>query len=236
MAQVYNVYSDESCHLEHDSQQVMILGAVWCPLEKSKEIAVRLREIKVKHGLKSNFEIKWSKVSKAKIQFYLDLVDYFFDHADLHFRALIIPDKTKLDHDRFEQTHDVWYYKMYFNLLKVILNPNNAYRFYIDIKDTRGGEKIAKLKNVLSNSVYDISGTIIERMQIVRSHEVEIIQLADLLIGALSYLNRGLEKSEGKKAVIDRIRKRSGYSLNKSTLFLENKFNIFKWRAAESEE
>ena len=29
----------------------MVLGAVRCPLEKSREIAVRLREIKVRHKL-----------------------------------------------------------------------------------------------------------------------------------------------------------------------------------------
>ena len=32
MPQVFNIYCDESCHLEHDRQQVMVLGAIWCPL------------------------------------------------------------------------------------------------------------------------------------------------------------------------------------------------------------
>ncbi len=34
MSQTFNVYCDESCHLENDHQPTMILGAVWCPLEK----------------------------------------------------------------------------------------------------------------------------------------------------------------------------------------------------------
>ena len=29
----YNIYCDESCHLEHDSQPIMAQGAVWCRLE-----------------------------------------------------------------------------------------------------------------------------------------------------------------------------------------------------------
>lgn len=66
MPQIYNVYCDESCHLEHDSQVAMVLGAVWCPLEKTREIAKRLREIKTRHGLSPNFEMKWVKVSPAK--------------------------------------------------------------------------------------------------------------------------------------------------------------------------
>ena len=34
MPQVFNVYCDESCHLEHDRQKVMVLGVIWWPLEK----------------------------------------------------------------------------------------------------------------------------------------------------------------------------------------------------------
>ena len=35
---LYNVYCDETCHLEHDNSNVMVLGAVWCPQSKLKEI------------------------------------------------------------------------------------------------------------------------------------------------------------------------------------------------------
>jgi len=66
-AMIYNVYCDESGHLEHDHLSVMVLGAVWCPLEKAAEIAGRLREIKVKHSLPASFEVKWAKVSPAKL-------------------------------------------------------------------------------------------------------------------------------------------------------------------------
>ena len=72
MSAIFNIYCDESCHLQNDHQLVMVLGAVWCPLEKTKEIAVRIREIKKRHGFASNFEIKWSKVSPAKRLFYMD--------------------------------------------------------------------------------------------------------------------------------------------------------------------
>jgi hypothetical protein len=50
MSQTYNIYCDESCHLEHDRQQVMVLGAVWCPAENAHDVSVRIREIKASHG------------------------------------------------------------------------------------------------------------------------------------------------------------------------------------------
>lgn len=43
---IYNIYCDESCHLENDHQKVMVLGAIWCSLDKVKEISKRIREKK----------------------------------------------------------------------------------------------------------------------------------------------------------------------------------------------
>jgi hypothetical protein len=73
----------------------------------------------------------------------------------------------------------------------------------------------------------------IERLQLVHSHEIEQLQLADLLIGAVAYLNRGLQGNAGKLALIERIRHRSGYDLTRTTLLREEKVNIFRWHAAE---
>jgi len=232
MSQVYNIYCDESCHLEKDHQQVMVLGAVWCPVERVREISTRLREIKLRHGLPADFEIKWTKVSPAKVQFYLDVMDYFFDDDDLHFRSLIVPDKSLLRHAEFGQSHDDFYYKMYFDMLKVLFSPEARYRVYLDIKDTRGAVKIAKLHGVLCNNQYDFSRQIIERVQSVRSDEIEQLQLTDLLIGAISYCNRGVQTSQAKLTLVERMRQRSRYSLTRSTLFREQKVNLFRWHAA----
>lgn len=101
--EMFNIYCDESCHLENDNKRLMVLGAVWCPFDKAHEIAKRIREIKEKHFNTHYRETKWNKVSQAKLEFYLDLIDYFFDESNLHFRA-IIADKTNLDHGRFRQS------------------------------------------------------------------------------------------------------------------------------------
>ena len=235
MSQTYNVYCDESCHLEHDGLKVMVLGAAWCPVDKAREINQRLREIKVRHGLSAGFEVKWTKVSPAKAAFYTDLVDYFFDDDDLCFRGLLVPDKNVLDHDGHGQTHDDWYYKMYFTMLKAVLSPQERFRVYLDIKDTRGGTKVKKLHEVLCNSMYDFDTHIVEKLQVVRSHEVEIMQLADLLIGALAYANRGLAGNVGKVAVLDRIKARSHLTLQRSTLLRARKMNLLRWEGGRPE-
>ena len=235
MPEKFNIYCDESCHLEHDRRKVMVLGAVWCPAAKAHELAVKLREIKQRHGLKPFVEAKWTKVApKKSLAFFLDYVDFFLDNGDLHFRGLFVPDKTVLDHSRFKQTHDDWYYKMYFDLLKVIISPQAHYRVFLDYKDTLGGGKARKLQEVLCNNMYDFSREIVEPIQLARSHEIELLQMADVLSGAVAYVNEGLSTSLAKLALIERIRKRTGYALTKSTLLREMKFNLFRWEPKEA--
>jgi len=232
---LYNVYCDETCHLENDGINVMVLGAVWCPQRKLKEINQRIKEIKARNNVSPTMELKWTKISPGKLDLYKDLVNYYFDDDDLHFRALIIPDKSKLDHQRFNQTHDEWYYKMYFDMLKVIFHPMDRFEVYIDIKDSNSYHKAQKLREVCSNSMYDFSQSIIQRLQPIRSEEVQIMQLTDILIGAIAYENRsfpdGFQKSSAKQEIISLIKKRSGYTMKKTTLLREDKLNLFRWDA-----
>ena len=228
MSELINIYCDESCHLEHDHQPLMVLGAVWCPTDKTAEMAKRLREFKAKHRMPERYELKWRTVSKGREAYFRDVLDYFFDDDDLHFRALIAV-KEGLRHDHHGQTHDEWYYKMQFEMLKVLLDPDKRYRIYFDYKDTHGLRRIEKLHEVLSNSLYDFSREIVERLQLVRSHEVELMQLTDFLIGAVGYLNRGLTQNLTKAAVVARMKERSKLSLTRTTLLRAEKVNLLKW-------
>ena len=240
MKPTINIYCDESCHLQNDKEPVMVIGAVYCPIEKKEEIFERLYSFKLKHNLipknkkndndnRTYYELKWNKVSKSKIEYYKDVINYFFDDDDLQFRVLVVSNKSAIDYEKFNHTHDTFYYKMYFGMLKVILNPENSHHIYIDIKDTRSKEKVHKLEQVLRNDKYDYSKEIIKKVQQVRSHEVEILQLADLLVGATAYVNRELSDSKAKNELINLIKHRSKYSLTKSTLLKERKFNVFIW-------
>lgn len=231
---LYNIYCDESCHLENDQCRAMSLGAVWCDTQAVKTVAEQLRVLKSKHGLSRQFEIKWTKISPSKIAFYHDLVDYFFDHSTLRFRGVVVPDKSQLNHLEFQKNHDLFYYKMFFVLLKNIFSPDHQYAVYLDIKDTRSQNMVVGLHQILSHSEYDFNNEKIQRIQQIRSHESELLQLTDLFVGALSYLHRGLQTSQAKLELIEHIKQRSGYSLSKTTLLREEKFNLLIWKARDA--
>jgi hypothetical protein len=229
MPEVINIYCDESCHLPDDRQPFMVLGAVWCAADKTHEIAKDLRDLKLKHRMPAGFELKWNRVSKAKLDYYLDVMDYFFGNPGLHFRAWVAS-KAELDHEVHQQTHDDWYYKMMFGLIEPLLSPAASFRLYLDIKDTRSSDKVRKLHDVLCNNMYDFNQNILERVQVLESAQVQQLQLADFLIGAVSYVNRGLSSSSAKTRLVKKITEKTSYSLLKSTLMREEKFNLFVWK------
>mgnify|MGYP000913793514 FL=1 len=233
MANLISIYCDESCHLEHDHQPVMLFGAVWCPQEETRQHIEALRALKERHQTRG--ELKWTKVSRSRESFFLDAVDFFFSSAHLNFRCVVVENKAKLDHGYYNQgSHDSFYYKMYFYLLRHIISEKNQYDIYLDIKDTRSQIKIDHLKEVLSNNLLDFDRKVIRRMQHVRSKETELLQIADFLMGAIAYKHRSLTTNETKLKLINRICQLSGRSLLTSTQPWEEKFNLFVFSPREA--
>lgn len=229
-----NIYCDESCHLERDGNDIMVLGGISCPKDLKSEIFDDIRKIKTRHNLSSFFEVKWTKVSMQMIEFYLELLDYFFQNENLRFRGIVATNKSKLDHKKFNNgSYDEWYYKMYYLLLNPMTNDYEEYQILIDRKDTLGGPKVKKLHDILCNSKHDFNKEHIKSVNQIDSKESEVLQLTDLLIGALSYYHRnlylGTDGGEGKKAVIDSLILDHEIALGRKTPFSTNKFNIFIW-------
>lgn len=207
----------------------MAVGAIFCPQNSTKKISKEIYDLKSKHKIGHDVEFKWLKVSKNKLPFYLELIDYFFSQPDLSFRSLIVNNKSKLDHELFNQTHDDWYYKMYYQLIKPMIDKNNSYNIYLDIKDTRSETKVKKLHEVLANSLHDFNYSLIKKVQSIRSHETNLMQITDLLLGAISYANRNEGNSAAKKSFIEKITALSGSDLKSTTYLNAVKFNLFFW-------
>jgi hypothetical protein len=195
----FNIYCDESCHLENDHKSFMLLGSVSCAYPQVERHCKRINELKKEHNFYA--EIKWSTVSRSKIRFYLDLVDYFFD-TDLKFRAIGI-DKSKIRNDDFGKTYDDFYYTMYYRLLYYNLNSLYNYNVYLDIKDTLSACKVRRLKEILNTKI-----GVFRTVQNIRSHESLLVQLTDFLMGAISYnINDTEHKNNAKVQIIEKIKK-----------------------------
>ena len=214
----FNIYCDESCHLEHDHKKYMFLGSISSAYPQVKRHCKRIDELKKEHNFYA--EIKWSNVSMSKIRFYLDLVDYFFD-TDLRFRAIGI-NKSQIQCKEFDSTFDDFYYKMYYQLLNYNLDTFCYYNVYLDIKDTLSAIKVRKLKDILN-----IKYGVFRNIQNIRSDESLLMQLADFIMGAISYnVNCDNKVNAAKNQILDKIKKHAS-TQNLDRTNYSDKLNLF---------
>ena len=225
----YNIYCDESCYLQNDLFNVMGFGCVCIPKNETREISLKLKSLKNQFNCKQ--ELKWTKVSPGNVDFYKAIVDYYFTVRDISFRALVVENKKSLDHEKFNMgSHDAFYYKMYYYLLRNIIDyrcPGDIYNIYFDIKDTHGSYKIKQLKTVLANYMHDYNESTLPKFQIIRSNESNPLQLDDFLLGAVMYKSRNLNSSEAKKDIVSYIEAKAGCNLGASNEPWRTKFNLF---------
>ena len=202
-SKTFNIYCDESCHLEHDHKKFMFLGSVSSAYPQVKRHCRRIEALKRSHNFYA--EIKWANVSMSKLRFYLDLVDYFFD-TDLRFRAIGI-EKSRIKCDDFNTSFDDFYYKMYYQLLNYNIDTLCHYNVYLDIKDTLSALKVRRLKEILNVKF--------------------VMQLADFLMGAISYnVNDEAKANPAKVQIIEKISKHAQLpDLGKTNY--SNKLNLF---------
>ncbi len=218
MSKTFNFYCDESCHLEHDNYPFMLISYISCSYNQVKLHSQNIRSLKRKHFFKG--EMKWSALSKSQYPFYKELIEYFFA-TDLQFRAIVI-DKSQLKHNEFNQTHDDFYDKMYFQLLNKKIYPENNYNIYMDIKDTHSFEKAASLKLYLNRNFVSV-----RTLQIIRSYESELMQLTDVIMGAIAYHLRNNKKVIAKNKIIEKIQAHCTLPITQSTPRAADKFNLF---------
>lgn len=233
---MYKINIDESCHLAHDHMPVMCIGYTKILAADYQTIKEGIKAIKRKH--KNMVEIKWNTLSLSRLPLYKALVDFFFCQP-IDFRCILVNYKDRLNHEAFNNgSHDNFYYKLIYHLLQSATNPPDfQYQVYLDIKDTRGKEKLTKIHQVLGNKHLGNSPFI--SFQHIRSHENVLIELTDLFIGAITFKNRGLHKeakaSRAKIELLEYLETKSGYSLDEGTPPWETKFNIFDHQPKKSQ-
>lgn len=222
MSKTFNLYCDESTHLIHDGHPYMLLSYISIAYPQIRLAKEEIKAIKRKFNYTE--ELKWTNVHSGTYKVYAELVDWFFMN-DLEFRAVVV-DKSQIDEQRADYSFNDFYFRMYFQLLHTKVDFQNRYNVFLDIKDTCSGEKLEKLKKMMS---YNSS---IGTLQFIPSRESVFIQLADVLMGAINY-NLRIQKGDvkgnviAKLKLIEKIKRHSNISLNTTTPLSRNKFNLF---------
>ena len=227
MSTTYNIYIDESCHLEQDKSEVMCIGYTKINQEDYHVLKAVLKAIKLKH--KNPMEIKWNKLSMSRWPLYKELIDFFF-RSNIEFRCVLVKNKKNLSPIRFnrEDKNSFYYKTLIFLLNNKFSTGVDEYRVYLDVKDTRGKTRLELLEEEISEKHKGNSP--FKYFQHLHSNENEFLQLTDLFIGAVCYKSRQEYLKEGaspiKQKVVDYLEDCSGYVLDDGTEPWETKFFI----------
>lgn len=224
----FEVYCDEALPDLFTSQkpraQYLMIGALWLPASLREEAKGKIAALRARHTVHG--EMKWRKISPARLGFYEEIIDLFFAYgSDLRFRCIAV-DHAKTDMAAFHDGDgELGFYKFYYQLLHHWILDFNEYIFFCDLKTNRSPTRLAELRRVLTNA--NLSAEIAD-VQPLPSGQLVLMQLCDILLGAASSrLNGAGPASPAKLAIVERIEARLGRKLA-PTWKSEEKFNIFK--------
>ena len=91
--------------------QYMMIGSLWIPAEHRDDIKAKIKALREKHNAWG--EIKWTKISPSKLDFYLDLVDLFVGYGNMmRFRCIAV-DQQSVNMKLHGGDEELGFYKFY---------------------------------------------------------------------------------------------------------------------------
>lgn len=224
----FEIYCDESRQELFSSEnpradEYVLIGGLWLEASKREKYKNEIKKLRIEHKLYGEF--KWQKVSQSRLDFYLKLIHLFF-HSDMRFRVIVLA-ANELDSVKFHRAdNELMFYKFYYQLIHQWILNNNRYRIFVDVKTNRVPNRLTTLKKVLSNA--NVLSEILQ-VQALPSHEMNFLQLVDVLIGAVGYRFHKRSASHAKLQVVEKIEKFISHPIQPTSRF-EKKFNIFRFQ------
>jgi hypothetical protein len=186
---IYSIFLDESSQTKH---RFLTLGCLVIDAARVPyfEIAVRYsKQLELPEG-----ELKWNKVSNAKLHAYKLVVDRFFDlsvgDGPIHFHSLVV-DTSKIRDDLYNQgDREVGFNKEVYQLLMKCakIYPDALFHVYPDQRETKAAtEDLRKMLNAGCKKNGDTRDAPFRRVQFQDSKKIICLQMTDLLLGAMTF-------------------------------------------------
>lgn len=223
-----DVYCDEAYpdlfSSKNPQVQYLFIGSIWLKSDDRDRFKADIHRIRNEHKIGGEF--KWTKISPSKVNFYKELLTWFYEQGeDLRFRCIAV-DYKQVDLIKFHQgDQELGFYKFYYQMLHNWICDENEYQIFCDYKDNRLRDRLHTLRNCLSNA--SLAATV-KNVQSIRSKESVLIQLADVLIGiSAARYNKRLSENSAKNEIVEHLETLLGRRIA-HTPRSEKKFNLFK--------
>lgn len=193
-SEITDIYIDESSQNAH---RYLVLGGVRFKardVDRINHLIAEARLPELPFG-----EVKWTKVSRKKLEAYKRITDIVFGNSDLiHFHSLIV-DTSQVDNVRFNGgDRDVGFNKELFQLAMKFADiyESELFHVYLDERNTsQSPDDLRLILNRARKKRGDSRDWPFRRCQFRDSKTTPPLQLVDLLIGAIAWEANGHAKS-----------------------------------------
>ncbi|MCP4697228.1 MAG: DUF3800 domain-containing protein [Gammaproteobacteria bacterium] len=226
----FEVYCDESFPDLFTSKKrcsgYLLIGSLWLPADLRSEVKEKIQMFRRQNATWG--EIKWTKISPSRIEFYCSLIDLFESYGqDMRFRCIAI-DNQHFDIGLRQGDAELGFYKYYYQLLHHWILDCNEYAIFCDTKTNRDPKRFQVLQKCLNNT--NLLSRV-NNVQALPSSQLALMQLCDILLGAASSrLNQRLTSGSAKETLVKRLESRLEIDELAPTQKYEQKFNIFHIR------
>ena len=182
----------------------MVIGGIITARENETRFSEAMTLYRQSHRMFS--ELKWTKVSDQKLPEYRALMDLFFSLTPaLMFKAIVV-DTSEIDHRRFNQNDaELGFYKLMYQFLLHSfgreLGRQDQCLVFLDQRTT-SKYKLAALRAILNHGLrkkYHFAHFPVRDIQPKNSKDSDLIQVADILMGAIGYEMNGAHTRTGAK-------------------------------------
>jgi len=214
----YDLYCDES----GTDKANFHFGAIHCSRARANIFDRQIQDFRARTGLSG--ELKWTKVSRRFLIAYTEFVDIFLDDQ---YATFILSEISKGEHWRkLASSADSQFLHAYFHFLEQAMWASARYAIFLDETSSKR-YKFNSFHYALNlpNIKYHRQKKV-HTFTVVDSHESNLIQLVDVLLGALTANSTASHKIELASYVQEKIKA--------STKYGRPKLFTYKWIAPEA--
>lgn len=224
------------------SSKYLVIGTIWIDKDNVSEFEKKATELRLKH--KCWGEIEWLKLSGSVSEqikdFYKEFIDLAFKDLKIYFRFIIVK-KSTLDtktYHKNQKTNKLVQLKfMYYSISRYAdrfleQEKKEGLHIIFDSYQESNQSREEKWRLETRKFIEKYVGCKIEHFQPCKSHISSLVQLCDVITGAVSTVwNKPPSKiSNTHNEIIGHIQQLSRKDISARTLPTEKDFNIWVWR------
>jgi hypothetical protein len=224
-----NVYTDES---RLNGDRFMLIGGLW--IGAGSDAGLRSRVAAWRTASNMLRELKWTKISQGKLAEYKSFADIFFAERNLSLHCIAI-DTDLVDYEvHCDGDSELGFYKFYFQLLSHRCLRGNGYTVFVDHRNNRNPNRLVDLQRCVNAwCAKKKNCQPIVDLQPRDSKSEDMLQLADVLLGAVGYCCNARNESPAKCGFVKHLANKIGRKLSAPTPPWERKINVWHWKPAE---